>query len=128
MRLPVGIRGAAATAALLLAATTLYVYDPSRYTLTPPCLFRTATGWACPGCGLTRATHALLHGDVARAFAFNPWSFGTVPLALAYVALPRLVTRHRAWRCQTVLLWVGVALTMAFTVWRNTPVYPFIRV
>ena len=36
------------------------------------CPFRTVTGWDCPLCGGTRMGSALLHGDVATAFAFNP--------------------------------------------------------
>jgi hypothetical protein len=29
------------------------------------------TGLWCPGCGLTRATHAVLRGDVGQAFGYN---------------------------------------------------------
>lgn len=36
------------------------------------CPFRVVTGWDCPLCGGTRMGGALLHGDVAAAFAFNP--------------------------------------------------------
>ena len=36
------------------------------------CPFRVVTGWECPLCGGTRMGGALLHGDVAAAFAFNP--------------------------------------------------------
>ncbi len=28
----------------------------------------------CPGCGTTRALHALVHGDVAAAFGWNPFT------------------------------------------------------
>ncbi|MGI3784564.1 MAG: DUF2752 domain-containing protein, partial [Janthinobacterium lividum] len=44
------------------------------------CPFRAVTGWDCPLCGGTRMGSALLHGDVAEAFAFNP-------VALVVVAL-----------------------------------------
>lgn len=36
------------------------------------CPFKAVTGWDCPLCGGTRMGSALLHGDVAAAFAFNP--------------------------------------------------------
>lgn len=35
------------------------------------CLFRLLLGMECPGCGMTRAVSAVLHGDLARAFAYN---------------------------------------------------------
>lgn len=43
----------------------------------------------CPGCGLTRATLALAHGDIVAATAFNPVAFIVCPLfvgAFAYAA------------------------------------------
>ena len=37
-----------------------------------PCPFLALTGWQCPLCGGTRMGAALLHGDLAGAYAFNP--------------------------------------------------------
>ena len=37
-----------------------------------PCPFLALTGWQCPLCGATRMGAALLHGDLASAYAFNP--------------------------------------------------------
>jgi hypothetical protein len=38
----------------------------------PLCPFRLATGHNCPFCGLTRATHALAHGQLRRSLSFHP--------------------------------------------------------
>ncbi len=46
----------------------------------PVCLFRALSGLPCPGCGLTRALVALLHGDLAAAFVYHPYSFVLLPL------------------------------------------------
>ncbi len=47
------------------------------------CPFRALTGWECPLCGGTRLGSALLHGDPAAAFAFNPLVFvGLIALAV----------------------------------------------
>lgn len=68
------------TAIVVLAM--LYVFNPTDYVLMPKCLFKLLTGWQCPGCGFQRATHALLHGHLAQAWAYNrflvyaiPWLF-----------------------------------------------------
>ena len=45
----------------------------------PRCWFHETTGLLCPGCGSTRALHALLHGEWGRAWSLNP---------LAVIALP----------------------------------------
>ena len=37
-----------------------------------PCPFLALTGWQCPLCGGTRMGAALLHADLAAAYAFNP--------------------------------------------------------
>jgi len=38
-----------------------------------PCPFKTVTGLPCPGCGMTRACHAALHGDWAQVLKMNPF-------------------------------------------------------
>ena len=115
--------------ALVAAATTvLYAVDPSRTRLTPPCPYLTLTGLACPGCGLTRSMHALLHGNVALAFAWNPWIFVSAPLALVFAGLGRATDQARAARLRTAVAWFGLILTVLFWVWRNTAAYPFIKI
>lgn len=37
-----------------------------------PCIFRTLTGYYCPGCGGTRACIALLHGHLLRSLLCHP--------------------------------------------------------
>lgn len=57
-----------------MAAATVYVAmnDPAAPgTHLPTCPLYAMTGLWCPGCGLTRATHAALRGDIAAAFGFN---------------------------------------------------------
>ena len=53
----------------------------------PPCMFRKVTGFDCPGCGMTRGSHALLNGRVADAFQFNPVGMVLLPLFMFAVAI-----------------------------------------
>lgn len=46
----------------------------------PVCPFAVITRHPCPGCGLTRATLALLHGDVGEALRLHPLSIVVSPL------------------------------------------------
>ena len=53
-------------AAILLAAFPLGEDSPTF------CPFALCTGTACPGCGMTRATSALIRGDVDLALSYHP--------------------------------------------------------
>lgn len=119
---------AAGLALVAAAVFVLSAVDPSQHMLTPPCPYKFLTGLACPGCGLTRCIHAVLHGEVALAFRFNPWIFVALPAAAAFAVLPRLTGEARATRLRTALAWVMLAVTLIFWVWRNTSAYPFMRV
>jgi len=105
------------------------VSDPAHHqTLVPPCPFHAATGLWCPGCGLTRATHAFLHGHVMTGLGYNLFA----PLLFALIgwswlswmgnALGRPVPEPAI---VPKKVWVGVIVAVAiFTVARNIPVAP----
>ena len=93
-----------------LGLAVVYKNDPSKTALYPPCPFNYLTGLQCPGCGGTRALHALLHGDIAGAFAFNPMLFVVIATAVVVAVRPVILTRPWfAWIFGAVLLGWGVA-------------------
>ncbi|MFM7044422.1 MAG: DUF2752 domain-containing protein [Ilumatobacteraceae bacterium] len=113
------------------AAVVLAVGDPSapgsRF---PACQFRAATGLWCPGCGLTRGTHSLLHGDIAAALGQNVFT----PLALVAAAIGWWSWTRRAWTGDWLRLpswagprlgWALLSAAIAYGVARNVPVAPF---
>lgn len=66
----------------------------------PLCPWRSLLGVPCPGCGLSRATLALLLGDVRAALYFHPLVIVIAPLAAVIslrVALASAGLRVAAW-------------------------------
>lgn len=115
--------------ALGLGAGLVWYFDPTQNSIFPACPLYRTTGFACPGCGLTRGFHALLHGDVVTALDFN----ALIPLfllILGYVAasLVSLAIRGRAILAlerNLIFLWILVGILITFGVLRNLPFYPF---
>lgn len=66
----------------------------------PTCMFKVITGKPCPTCGTTRASLALLRGDLASAFLLNPLFISLLALAipLAVIAAVRPGFRSRLGR------------------------------
>jgi hypothetical protein len=52
------------------------------------CPFALATGTPCPGCGLGRATIALVTGHPAEAFHFHPLVFVVLPALFVFLTFP----------------------------------------
>lgn len=99
--------------------------NPETKTVLPPCGFYLATGYYCPGCGMTRALHSVLQGDIVRAIKFN---------AVLVLALPVLIYFYILWmnwaftgrRMPTFTIsrkvsWTLVAIILTFVVGRNFP-------
>jgi hypothetical protein len=119
---------ALATAVLAAGVWILWHHDPNApHSRFPPCVFLSITGFFCPGCGITRALHALVHGDLARAFAMNPVALVIMPL------IPLMLLHARGFQprwlrpVMTVAmepkLWI-VAIP-AYWIARNLPWWPF---
>jgi hypothetical protein len=116
--------GVAAVAGVAL----LYLFDPNSATSPlPGCLFRAFTGLYCPGCGMTRMLHALVHGDIARAASMNVLALAGLPVLGALVTEQVAGKKVLHGRLRGVLfdgrLWIAAALV--FGVLRNLPWAPF---
>ncbi len=62
----------AGVAAVLVVGVVLWRVEPAGQFYYPRCWTYAVTGLKCPGCGVLRATHALLRGEWALAWTLNP--------------------------------------------------------
>lgn len=60
--------------------TFLGLVEPAGQLVFPRCWLHEMTGLRCPGCGGTRALHALLTGEIRRAWQLNPLVVAALPL------------------------------------------------
>jgi hypothetical protein len=120
------------------AAILVAVNDPSSGdSWFPGCEFHRLTGAWCPGCGLTRATHHVLRGDVAAALGsnlFTPfvllamvatwWTWTRRAFGLAPGRVSLLVGRLQQ---RASPRWGAALLTVVvvYAVLRNVPASPF---
>jgi hypothetical protein len=81
------------------------------------CPFATLTGLPCPGCGLLRATLAIMRGHFAESFHIHPLALLVVP-TVAVVALrvrdASPMTRHAEAALSTI---VGALVVAMLGVW-----------
>lgn len=120
-RLPaIALAGAA-----LAIAGILSEFDPySASAVLPPCFFHALTDFYCPGCGTTRALHALLHGNLTLAMQMNPMA--VIALALIPLMLWNNLHPDRAWIARVSDARIWLPLVIAFAVLRNLPWQPFV--
>ena len=56
----------------------------SIYNIGIPCIFKTITGYDCPGCGLTRAVGEIIKLNFKEALEYNSSVFIVLPLLIYY--------------------------------------------
>ena len=123
------LTAAAGVTAIAVGSGLVAYYDPATANLFPACPLYSITGFACPGCGLTRGFHALFHGDVIGALDFN----ALIPIwaaVMVYVAVSLLLLAIRGrglpmWPTAPIFLWVFMIVLVVFGALRNVPIYPF---
>lgn len=117
---------AGSAVAVLAGVALLYFVDPAGVDWLPKCPLHQLTGWHCPGCGITRAGHALLHGDVQGALAKNPLVVVAGPFLVGFCIWKRW-REGRGWSTKvSARAILGLlAVLIVFAVLRNLPGYPF---
>ena len=85
----------------------------------PGCIFYKCTSLYCPGCGATRALHALVHGDIKEALSQNMLLFLMVPLLAAMAIYPKIVKFR-------FFAHIVLAVVVLFAVLRNLECFSFL--
>lgn len=121
----------AGSALFIFAAGCFIVgfFNPTTAGFFPACPLLQVTGFACPGCGLTRGFHALFHGDLWTAISFN----ALVPIycfifLYVVVYLLSITFRGRGLKINLatpIPLFIFLAVCLIFGFLRNIPVEPF---
>jgi hypothetical protein len=124
-------RGAAlaGVAGMSGAAFAVAYFNPTTAGFFPVCPLLSLTGLACPGCGMTRGLHALLHGDVSGALGYN-LLLPAILFFFGYLFVSLFLTFARGRGLNFKLfngkvLWGFFAFALVFSVVRNLPFYPF---
>lgn len=81
------------------------------------------TGWQCPLCGMQRAIHEMCHGNVLKAWEYNPGLWVSLPYfaVLGASSLFPSTRKYRIvnWARQDRTLLIAGALLIAWGVARN---------
>lgn len=117
-------------AGVLLGTTALgvgamvFFFNPSTHGFYPVCMFHALTGLNCPGCGMTRALYALLHGNWLLALKDNALFVASLALAAAgsaRMALRKMRNQRATFKIPAKFLWLTLVVAMLFGVLRNLP-------
>ncbi len=111
---------------LAIALILVYAFfDPGESAFFPKCIYRSITGYKCPGCGIQGCLHSILTGNLSQAFRQNALFFISIPFiifgALVYVFRNRNARWSKIYKAVfsiPVAITVGI-ITIAFTVCRN---------
>lgn len=117
------------SAVLTGAMTVVYHWNPETAGFFPVCPFRALTGYYCPGCGMTRALHQLMHGNIMVALNHNLLLVLSAPL-LSYWCISQFLFVVFGYNLPRIripdkLLWAAPVLVVTFGLVRNFAFYPF---
>ena len=117
-------------AGVVLGATAIgvgamvFFFNPSTHGFYPVCLFHALTGLNCPGCGMTRALSALLHGNFLLALKDNALfvaSLAALAIWSARLIFRKLKNQPATFNVPPKFLWIFLAISIVFAVFRNLP-------
>lgn len=122
------LAAAGGLAAIGAGVAAVAYFDPVKQNILPACPLLSMTGYACPGCGLTRGFHALFHGDFIVALDFNMlipiWTFIGTYLSISLILFTLRGRGLPAFYANNYFLFSLLGLLLLFGALRNIPVWP----
>jgi len=115
---------------IIIIGTCIYTFKPGIGGIYPPCPFYILTGLYCPGCGSLRGIYSLLHGDIAKAFDYNPLMVLSMPFIIfllvsnSHIRISGRIVRERN-ILSTKVYKILLVTIFSFWILRNIHVYPF---
>lgn len=67
---------------VLLLCLLYYFVNPLSTSFGVKCIWKVLTGTQCPACGVQRALHFLLHGNIIKALSYNYFFIISIPYAI----------------------------------------------
>jgi hypothetical protein len=106
------------------AGAMVFFFNPSTHGFYPVCMFHSVTGLNCPGCGMTRALYALLHGNLRLALKDNALFVFTLAALMGWsgrLICRKLKKQPATFNVAPKFLWGFLIVVLVFAVLRNLP-------
>lgn len=112
-------------AIILVTLGSFYsILDPQKFAYSYRCPIHLITGYDCPGCGLQRAAHSILHGRLREAMGYNALVVLVILYGLLVLADNLCEENDYLQRLKSIMLHkntvaVVFVVTVVYTVIRN---------
>lgn len=108
-----------------LVLVFLVLVNPTTSVFAPKCMFKYLTGYDCPACGIQRAIHTLLNGDVVTALRYNYFLLISIPyfwvVAITTFCKSEIVSKMSYYVQHPKVVKVVLALIILWWIMRNIP-------
>ena len=71
--------------AIIAIGIVYFWINPTENQWVPKCFFKQLTGFQCPSCGMQRAIHSFVHGDILVGLKYNFFLLFAIPYATAVI-------------------------------------------
>lgn len=88
-----------------------------------PCIFNKLTGLFCPGCGMTRAIHSIMHFEFLQALRYNFLIILIPPLMGIYLFLD--YKKLHKWA--KIMTYIMLVITISYGLARNLSMFNYLQ-